>query len=596
MNRPVVICALNSSYSHTSLAARSIAAHVRTCLPEAGPVRIIEETIHEPPLSLLRLLTESGAAIFAFSCYIWNISLIRDLCRQLRVLEPQAVIIWGGPEAGSAAAHYLAAEPAVDYIISGEGEDAFCRLLQVLISSESASGQGADENLPSRLTAVPALSWRHPADRQLMANPPKDRSRQEDWPFPYTPQDLAQINKKIVYYESARGCPFACSYCLSSLEDKVFSRPLDKVMAELEVLIEADVLQVKFVDRTFNFRPDRAEEIWNFLLRRYRQRLYRTSFHFEIAGDLLTEKSLQLLATAPPGLFRFEIGVQTIWPQVLAAINRQCDLPKLATAVSKLRETGNIRLHLDLIAGLPGENPEQFAASLDWALGLRPHHLQLGFLKILPGTRMARDAAKRGFIWQDIPPYEVLASDSMSFTDLNLLRDIAQLLEQYWNSALLPRALPWLMARLSGPWQFFAALAAWLRAGNNLRRRLGPEERFSLIHEYSLQLDPALGQGWIGRAWLDLLRLDYHDSGQKDQPAWLGFWERQAKGKEAERLKKARLDFRRLHPAARRCRIDKFCFDLEYFQEYGQLREAETIVACDPAEQDTCAWRLIMSN
>ncbi len=584
----VALCSLNARYVHTNLALRSLQAYVRSQWPQAPDLILAEWTINDQPLPMVRRLADLQADLYAFSCYIWNIAQIRPICRMLKKVRPAARIVWGGPEVSFDAADRLAAEPAVDAIIRGEGEAVFLDLLRRLFPPDSAGTPSVAARLTGAgpadavgLADLPGLTWREAGTGLIRSNPDAPLLPADAWPFPYADADLAALGNRILYYETSRGCPFHCAYCLSALDRTVRHRPLPLVFTELDRLIAADLQQVKLVDRTFNCQPERARRIWQYLLDR-RDVIGRTNFHFEIAGDLLDDQAVDLLNQAPPGLFQLEIGLQTIQPAVLRTINRAMDLAVLQRQVGRLRQAGRVHLHLDLIAGLPGETLAQFGESLDWVWRLQPQQLQLGFLKILPGSPMRRLAAERGFLWQDDPPYEVLQSDAMSFADLSRLKLIEQLIDLFGNSGLFAHALPWLAGHWPRPWLFLNDLAAWSGPRGYLDRSLGPEERCRLLWEFGRETVPELAAaGWAAVVWRDLLRLDYLAAGQKDQPAWLDFWENTADPAEREACQCLRRTIREAYPACRRVRLERFGFDWEQLQAAGEVRPGSWLVSWD---------------
>lgn len=580
---PILLVAQNSRYTHVNLAVRSLRAYLQQHWPEHPPIECLEMTIQEPLLRQLRRILRLNARVIAFSCYIWNITTIHSLTRQLRRLRPDSLIIWGGPEAGSAAAKWLLEEPAVDFIVRGEGEQSLLELLRCLNTVE----QGTQPD-PRRLAAVPGLSYRRASDdgrTEIFHQPETARLEASDWPFPYDPASLRRDRDRTLYYESSRGCPFGCSYCLSSLDRQLRLRPLDQTLRELDWLIEADVRQVKLIDRTFNVDKSRAAAIWRHLTEAARKKPVRTNFHFEVAGDQLDDEAIAILSTAPPGLIQLEIGVQTAQPHVLRAINRPCDLDRLGRQVAALRQSGNVHLHLDLIAGLPGETWDQFGESFDFVMNLRPHQFQLGFLKVLPGTAMATDARRLDFAWQDDPPYEVLRSDQLSFEQLARLHDIAELIDHAWNNGLLTGAIDWLMPHWQRPWLFFTNWADLCESRGGFDRSLSPAARARLLWQFGLTKlrgrEATAQSDWMARAWRDLLRLTYIESGQKDQPDWLGYWEQSDDPTLRRRISGDRQALSSSLRHLRRWRVDRVCFSLPEFAASGRLVPADDRVVYD---------------
>ena len=310
----------------------------------------------------------------AFSCNIWNIEATRIIGQRLKALLPETTIILGGPEVWYEPLAAMQADPWIDFIISGEGELAFKEWLRQFCQSKPDWGQ------------VSGLAYRTADGVKLNERGPDIDLNQLPFPFP---DDLTPFRQKLVYYETARGCPNRCQYCLSANEPGVRFLALDRVKQELLRFIAAEIIQVKLVDRSFNCNPGRAKEIWRFLI----AHPGKTNFHFELVGELLDDESLAIIKTAPPGLFQFEIGVQSTNPETLKLIQRQTDLNRLGTQVAKLVQNGNVHVHLDLIAGLPAEDYTSFAKSFNDTLALKPDRLQMGFLKLLKGSGIRNQAA-----------------------------------------------------------------------------------------------------------------------------------------------------------------------------------------------------------
>ncbi|MEA4888075.1 MAG: DUF4080 domain-containing protein [Clostridiaceae bacterium] len=579
MSDRIVLCGLNARYMHTSLALRDLAAMVRLHWPEEPEPELVlrEWTINDQELMILSRLYRERAAVYAFSCYVWNWNLVRLISRSLKKVCPDAWIIWGGPEMSGDTAEIMRAEPEVDLIISGEGEPAFLHTLQVLYKTRQPRPASLDEHLAD----IANLTWR---DRSgsVRINPAGPLLAGDGWPFPYTDGDLAAHKEQILYYEAARGCPFHCSYCLSALDKTVRCRPLPLVFAELKRFLAADVRQVKFVDRTFNCQKERALAIWRFLTDQWQAGPFRTNFHFEIAGDLLDDEAVAVLAVAPPGLFQLEIGVQTIQPAVLQAINRSCRLDILQRRIAAVRRPGNIHIHLDLIAGLPGERFDEFGRSFDWVYRLNPHTLQLGFLKILPGAPMQETARERHFLWQEEPPYEILQSDGLDYGELMTLKQIEQVLDLYDNSGQFSRSVTWLAGRWPRPFLFYQKMAAWFDQAGCLDRALGYGERAQLLWTFGCAETPELrNDSWLAGAWLDLLRIDYVAGGQKDRPAWLHFWEDDPDPAARERFVTIKQAYLQRRSDKRRIRIDRLSFNWLHYNKTGELKPGNWVVIED---------------
>ncbi|NLY54642.1 MAG: DUF4080 domain-containing protein [Firmicutes bacterium] len=458
----VVLCTLNSRFSHSSLALRYLRATIESDWPD---LHLLEFQIKD---DLRRITAEIGHLkpdVLAFSCYIWNIQPTLVLATDLKAVFPQMKIVLGGPEVGPRAKELLAQHSAIDFIVQGEGEIAFPALLRAIASRQQ----------PINIAGV----YYQTAANSIAGTPPR-LVPQEQLPSPYRASDLAELAHKIVYYETSRGCPFRCTYCLSG-GDQVRFLPIERVFADLQLLLAANIPLIKFIDRTFNCNPKRALRIMQFLLENRQQ----SRFHFEICADILDDTMLDFLTQVPADIFQFEIGVQSVNAPTLQAIERRMNWEKLSTNVQRLRAQNNIHLHLDLIAGLPYQDWAAIRTSFDQVIRLQPHMLQLGFLKVLPGTKMAACIDEYGFVISASPPYEVLASKWLTFGELNLLHQIEQLLQNYYNSGLLAYTLPYVWQDASvSPFDWFKRLAHHWQSAGLFQVAHGREALFSHLETY----------------------------------------------------------------------------------------------------------------
>lgn len=431
-----IIAGINAKYVHTALAARSIAAYARA--HGIRDIKSMEFTINQPYDQILERLYIEEADAVLLSCYIWNWNICRKLVEDLRTLCPSVWIFLGGPQVSFHAADILSNLPA-DGIIRGEGEEAVRVLLKALSDDTS-------------LSEVPSLTYRRA--EQILENPLSPLIDLSALPFCYP--DLPDLQNQMVYYESSRGCPYRCTYCLSGIDRSVRFKPIELVLEELKQFLSAGVQQVQFCDRTFNCRPEYCDKIWSFLIEHDNG---RTHFHFEITADLLSDRQLALLKQARPGLFQFEIGVQSTYPPTLEAVSRQTDLSRLTDVCRTLKEMGCIHLHLDLIAGLPFEDARRFSESFDQVYRMKPDQLQLGFLKVLPGSSMEQDRMKYGIACRKDPPYEVLYTSAMDAHALFRLKRIARMVDIFYNSAAFSEKLAILEPHFSRPFLLYSALA-----------------------------------------------------------------------------------------------------------------------------------------
>ena len=439
-----LLVALNAKFVHTALAVRSLASYLRSRHREPA---ILELTINDHFESLRQAVYENRAPVVAFSCYLWNIELMRKLAEALRCMAPETFILFGGPEVSFDAPALLHACPYLDGVITGEGEKPLLQLLEC----------GGD------YASVENLVWRDGAN--IVQNPVGSPLPLADIPFVYDLDNLPSA-PRILYYESSRGCPFRCGFCLSGGTHLRFL-PEERAISELTALAKAGAHQVKLVDRTFNADRGRANRIWRALSALDT----RTNFHFEIAASLLDGEALEILCAAPKGRFQLEIGVQTTNPETLQAITRPDSFEEIAYATRRLREADNMHLHLDLIAGLPHEDLASFGKSFDDVFALRPHILQLGFLKFLKGSRLRAQAGSFGGRFGDYPPYEVLSTDCLSPDDLHALKACEEAVERMDHSGFVRHALAFLLEREPSPFAFFMELGVFLRGRN---RASGP--------------------------------------------------------------------------------------------------------------------------
>lgn len=434
-----VLATLNAKYIHSSLALYSLRHYCR----QAGfGVTVKEYTINNELLAVLGDIYRERPAVLGLACYIWNIEATLSLAALVKKVLPEVSIVLGGPEVTPDPAEVLRANPAVDHIICGEGEETLAALLAA-----------RSDNRP--VTGIPGLASRQ--NGEITACVPQVVKDLATIPFSYDEDDMKSLRGRIVYYESSRGCPYSCQYCLSGVTAGVRFLPLDRVFADLAFLIAHGVRQVKFVDRTFNARPDHYLPILEFLAARDTE----TNFHLEIAADLLDERALAILRAAPPGRFQFEIGVQSTNPATLAAIKRHNDWPRIVAVVGALRAAGNAHLHLDLIAGLPYEDYAGFARSFNDVYALRPDMLQLGFLKLLKGSGIRAGAGGHGYVFMDGAPYEVLSNNYMSYSEIRTLKIVEEVFNQVYNSGRFAATLEWLTAAWGDAFRLYEAMAAY---------------------------------------------------------------------------------------------------------------------------------------
>lgn len=420
----LLLVALNSKYTHTSLALRCL----RSVAP--GTTELLECTVNQPKEEILRQILSVPAEAYAFSVYIFNVAAVRQILSDLRAVRPNALILCGGPEVSFGCEDFLRQNPAVDGILRGEGEETYASLSALLAGAEDPRKTFLASSLPG-VSMMEKGQYRAFPDRPPVCN-------LDDLPFPYEPGELETLRKRILYYESSRGCPYTCIYCLSSVQGRVRFRSVERVCAELQKFLDAKVNLVKFVDRTFNCDRRRTKAVWQYLKEHDNG---VTSFHFEVAAWLLDEEEMALLESCRPGMILLEAGIQSANPETLKAITRKTDPEKLYANLRRLSQ-GPCHVHTDLIAGLPYEDLVSFEASFNTVFALRSHCLQLGFLKRLKGT--ALEHRDDGAVYSEYPPYEILRNQWLSPEDLQILKGVEKMLERYWNSGLCVRLLSYL--------------------------------------------------------------------------------------------------------------------------------------------------------
>jgi radical SAM superfamily enzyme YgiQ (UPF0313 family) len=411
-----VLVGINSKYIHTNLGIRYIREYLKK---NKVKVEIVESSINNSISEIVREIYEKQPDIIGFSVYIWNSEYTFKIVKELKKIMKNVKIYLGGPEVSYNSKKIMEDIKEIDGIIAGSGEFSFYNLLK--------HGESKTEGLYYR------------NEKEIYYNERVTQYNIDEIPFPYTEDELKD-KTKIIYYESSRGCPFLCSYCLSSIDKRVFFFDDEKVLKELKIFIDNEVKLVKFVDRTYNLNKERYMKIWRFLFDNYNE---KTSFHFEISADMLDIDVIEFLQKIPKGYFQFEIGVQSSNIETLKSVKRDTDLKKLKENILKIGD--NIHLHLDLIAGLPLEGLESFRESFDFVYSMKPEMVQLGFLKILKGTEMEEIAKKDGYKYSEYPPYEILENKYLTYKDIMRLKDIDTIVDNFYNSGRFKESITFII-------------------------------------------------------------------------------------------------------------------------------------------------------
>ena len=458
----ILLAACNAKYIHSNLAVYDLKAYSSDYDEH---VILREYTINQPKDEILKDIYSSGADVVCFSCYIWNISFVRELIRDLVKILPKTAFWAGGPEVSYDAEKFLTEMPEMTGVMVGEGEKTFHDLLEFYIDGKDS------------LEEVSGIAYRtgdkiiHNGWRELM-----DLSA-----IPFVYEHLEKFENRIIYYESSRGCPFSCSYCLSSIDKKLRFRDLELVKKELQFFLDHRVPQVKFVDRTFNCKHEHAMTIWKYILEHDNG---VTNFHFEISADLLREEEMELMSQMRPGLIQLEIGVQSTNPETIRAIHRHMDLKKLEHCVNRVHSFRNIHQHLDLIAGLPYEDYDTFHQSFNDVYQMKPDQLQLGFLKVLKGSLMQKEAEVYGIVYKEKEPYEVLSTNWLTYGEVLKLKMVESMVEVYYNSGQFWHTLEYLVPFEKDAFTFYEKLGSFYEKKGYSEISHSRMRRYEILLEY----------------------------------------------------------------------------------------------------------------
>ena len=458
----ILLAACNAKYIHSNLAVYDLKAYSADYDKE---VLLREYTINQPKDEILKDIYGSGADVVCFSCYIWNISFVRELIRDLAKILPETAFWAGGPEVSYDAEKFLTEMPEMTGVLVGEGEKTFHDLLEYYIDGKGSLGE------------IRGIAYRD--GEEIRHNGWRELMNLSEIPFVY--EHLEEFENRIIYYESSRGCPFSCSYCLSSIDKKLRFRDLELVKKELQFFLDHKVPQVKFVDRTFNCKHEHAMAIWKYILEHDNG---VTNFHFEVSADLLRDEEMDLMAKMRPGLIQLEIGVQSTNPETIRAIHRHMDLDKLKRCVDHVHSFRNIHQHLDLIAGLPYEDYDTFHRSFNDVYQMKPDQLQLGFLKVLKGSLMQGEAEKYGIVHKEKEPYEVLSTNWLPYGDVLKLKAVESMVEVYYNSGQFQHTLEYLVPLAKDAFTFYESLGAFYEKKGYSEISHSRMRRYEILLEY----------------------------------------------------------------------------------------------------------------
>ena len=486
----ILLAACNAKYIHSNLAVYDLRAYASAYQEH---ILLREYTINQTFDAILQDIYRRKPDLLGISCYLWNIEYVGQLLRELPKILPDTKIWLGGPEVSYDAKAVLEQYPKVEGVMCGEGEETFAELLRVYHEEKGAlcSGVKRDE----LFSDIPGIAYRN-KDKAVIQNDFRPVIDLSTIPFVY--DHIEDFENRIIYYESSRGCPFSCSYCLSSIDKCLRFREIELVKKELQFFIDKKVPQVKFVDRTFNCRHDHAMAIWTYI---HEHDNGITNFHFEVSADLLNEKEIALINRMRPGLIQLEIGVQSTNDATITEIHRTMQLDRLKAVVRSIQEKENIHEHLDLIAGLPYEGYETFARSFDEIYALKPNQLQLGFLKVLKGSYMYEHATEYGLIYRSRPPYEVLKTNWLGFGEILRIRQVEEMLEVYYNSGQYATAIRLLETQYASAFAMFAELGTFYEEHGYFGMGHSRMRRAEILLEFAKErkpgLLPVLGEGLV---------------------------------------------------------------------------------------------------
>ena len=492
----ILLTAINAKYIHSNLAVYSLRAYAREYQEH---IQIEEYTINHRFEYLLQELYKQKPDVLCFSCYIWNIRYVQELVTEFHKLLPQVPIWVGGPEVSYEPEAFLHNYPMVTGVMIGEGEATFRELCRYYIEEKDI-----------KLQQISGLVVRT-SQGDFVRTSGREPLALDQLPFCY--QNLEDFNNRIIYYETSRGCPFSCSYCLSSIEKNLRFRSLGLVKQELQFFLDHQVPQVKFVDRTFNCNHRHATEIWQYL-KDHDNGI--TNFHFEISADLLTEEEITLITSLRPGLIQLEIGVQSTYEPTIQEIHRTMNLSRLEQVVAQIRQAENVHQHLDLIAGLPGEGFETFAESFWRVYAMKPQQLQLGFLKVLKGSEMYRRQREYGLVFQEYPPYEVRCTQWLTYEEILKIKLVEEMLEVYYNSGQFALTIKVLELTKDNPFELFLNLGKFYESRGLLTMSHSRMRRCEILLDYIKENDVSHQDLYQQTLTFDL----YHRENMKSRPPW----------------------------------------------------------------------------
>lgn len=541
----ILLTAINSKFIHSNLAVRYLKAFTKDMDAEC---KIREFSINDREERVLEEIIKEKPNVVCFSTYIWNVEMVKRLSDLIKQVDSNIEILYGGPEV-SYDSMVILEEISGDYIIEGEGEKTFREFVEYKLGIKD-------------IESIRGLFYKK--NGKVNFNGSRPLMSMDELVFPY--EDDEDLNNKIVYYEASRGCPFNCKYCLSSTIHGVRFHKIDRVIEELNYFIDKKVKLVKFVDRTFNCNHKFSMAIWKFLIESNTE----TQFHFEISADILKNEEIELLREAPEGRFQFEVGVQTTNDEVLSNINRFVNFSDIKEKVVELLSIRNIKQHLDLIAGLPGEDYDSFRKSFNDVHSIHPEEIQLGFLKLLKGSSMREESDKYNMKYSPYPPYEILSTNKISYFELIDLKKVEHMVDKYYNSQKFNNILNYFYPKFKEPFELFHELAMFYDKKGYFNRSIGSNEYYKLFLDFNEEV--LKENNFILR---EIIRYDYllHNK-RRGIPDYI----KSNITKEEERKIKDEL---REEYSFRDYSVEKFYIDIIKFIEEDKILESEVYALLD---------------
>ncbi|WP_238858543.1 MULTISPECIES: B12-binding domain-containing radical SAM protein [unclassified Clostridium] len=536
----VLITAVDSKFIHSNLAVRYLKSFTRDMDYES---KIKEFTINDREGRILEEIIKEKPDIVAFSTYIWNVELVSRVANLIKRVDSNIEILYGGPEVSFDSRSFLKNNVG-EYVIEGEGEKTYRDFILYKLGK-------------IKLEDVRGLHYK--VNDIVYSNEKRPLMSMDEIVFPY--EENEDLTNKIVYYEASRGCPFNCKYCLSSTSHGVRFLDIDRVLKDLMYFINKEVRLVKFVDRTFNCNSKFAMAIWDFLINQDTN----TQFHFEISADILKPQEIELLSKAPKGRFRFEVGVQTTNDEVLRNINRFVNFSDIKEKVLEIEALRNIDQHLDLIAGLPGEDYESFKKSFNDMYEIKPEEIQLGFLKLLKGSSMREDADKYGMEYSPYPPYEILKTDKISYEELLKLKKVEEMVDKYYNSQKFNHIIRYFERKFELPFDFYYSLGMFFEDKGYFSKNIGNAEYYKVFLDYS---ESVLQES--NKYLKEIIRFNYLIFNKKrGLPEFLRSGMEKEEEKSIKEKLKEQYSFKEYH-------LEKFKINIEKYIETGEMLEEDT--------------------